>query len=86
MKYEVISLDVWGNARDGFIVNDAIHTGNYVEVDTLEHHKFFRSLKKQGIVDSYKGMGIDDISDDFHVYVYRRRDMKPLFDLEIVEG
>ena len=87
MKYEVIALDVWGNARDGYEVNQGLHTGNYVEVDTLEHHAFFRSLKKQGILDSYKGMCIDNgICSEDTIYVVRKRDMKPLFDLQKVEG
>ena len=33
MQYEVISYDVWGNARDGFEVNQLFHTGRHVEVD-----------------------------------------------------
>jgi len=32
MKYEVITYDVWGNARDGFEVNQAFTTGRYIEV------------------------------------------------------
>ena len=31
-KYEVISYDVWGNARDGFEVNAAYSTGRVVEI------------------------------------------------------
>ena len=27
IKYEVISYDVWGNAKDGFDVNDMHNTG-----------------------------------------------------------
>lgn len=36
MKYEIISYDVWGNARDGFEVNNAFHTGEFVELDGQE--------------------------------------------------
>ena len=32
MEYEVITYDVWGNARDGFEVNQAFTTGHYIEV------------------------------------------------------
>ena len=32
-KYEVISYDVWGNAREGFQVNAAYSTGRVVEID-----------------------------------------------------
>lgn len=33
MQYEVITYDVWGNAREGFEVNNAFSTGRYIEVD-----------------------------------------------------
>lgn len=86
MRYEVISYDVWGNARDGYEVNQAFHTGEFVEVDPYaEHHTFFRSLKKQGAISSYAGMKVDEIGDETCLYVVRERDMKPLFELRRVE-
>lgn len=33
MKMEVITYDVWGNAREGFWVNNAFRTGETVEID-----------------------------------------------------
>lgn len=33
MQYEVITYDVWGNARDGFEVNNAFRSGVIVEVN-----------------------------------------------------
>lgn len=32
-KYKIISLDVWGNAKDGWEVNDKFNTGIVVELD-----------------------------------------------------
>jgi hypothetical protein len=37
VPYEIISLDVWGNAKDGFTVNNAFRTGRTVEVTAVEH-------------------------------------------------
>lgn len=31
--YEWVSYDVWGNAEDGFDVNDVIPTGSFYELD-----------------------------------------------------
>lgn len=36
-KYEVITLDVWGNAKDGFSVNDAFRPGVEIEVTAVEY-------------------------------------------------
>ena len=36
MKYQVISYDVWGNARDGFEVNQAFTTSQFIELDGSE--------------------------------------------------
>ena len=33
MMYEVVSLDVWGNRRDGYEVNDAYSTGVYININ-----------------------------------------------------
>lgn len=50
MKFEVISYDVWGNARDGFEVNQAFHTGRYIEVDeNTSDAAINRRLGVQGI-------------------------------------
>jgi hypothetical protein len=33
MKYQIISYDVWGNARDGFEVNAAYYTGKTIDIE-----------------------------------------------------
>jgi hypothetical protein len=37
LKYEVISLDVWGNEEEGFEVNAAYHTNKFITVQVREH-------------------------------------------------
>ena len=32
MAYEIITYDVWGNAKDGWEVNDAYRTGRHVRI------------------------------------------------------
>jgi hypothetical protein len=51
MKYEVISYDVWGNSRDGFEVNQAFHTGDYIELpDDASDYLINRRLGVRGVV------------------------------------
>jgi hypothetical protein len=50
MEYEVISYDVWGNARDGFDVNQSFRTGVVVTVeDTDTDATINRKLGRAGI-------------------------------------
>lgn len=48
--YEVISYDVWGNASDGFEVNQAFHTGREFEIDSeATDYAINRKLGVQGV-------------------------------------
>ena len=50
MQYKVISYDIWGNARDGFEVNQAFYTGDTVEVsDDTSDRAINRRLGIQGV-------------------------------------
>jgi len=33
MKFEILSLDVWGNEEDGFEINQVFATGNFIDID-----------------------------------------------------
>jgi hypothetical protein len=33
-SYELIEYDVWGNARDGYEVNQAFHTNQFYDIDS----------------------------------------------------
>ena len=49
MRYEVISYDVWGNARDGWNVNQAFYTGRFVEIpEGATNEQIVRILKDAG--------------------------------------
>lgn len=48
--YQVISYEVWGNARDGFEVNAAYTTNNYIEVsESTSDRAINRRLGVRGI-------------------------------------
>ena len=49
-KYEIITYDVWGNARDGFEVNNAFTTGRVVEIDpNASDRAINRALNARGV-------------------------------------
>jgi hypothetical protein len=50
MKYEVITYDVWGNARDGFEVNQAFYSGRTVTLpENASDYLINRRLSLQGV-------------------------------------
>ena len=51
MKYEYISYDVWGNDEDGYEVNQAFHTGEYVDIDPyLSDNDLLNQLTEKGFI------------------------------------
>ena len=51
MTYEIISYDVWGNSRDGWTVNQAFHTGRYVEIPEYATDRLInRRVGARGVV------------------------------------
>jgi hypothetical protein len=51
MKYEIINYDVWGNSHDGFEVNQAFHTGDYIELpENPSDYLINRRLGLRGVV------------------------------------
>ena len=51
MKYEYISYDVWGNDEDGYEVNQAFHTGEYVDIDPMaDNEGIVKNLQEQGFI------------------------------------
>lgn len=49
--YQVIIYDVWGNARDGFEVNSAYTTNNYIELsESTSDRAINRRLSVRGII------------------------------------
>ncbi len=49
-KYKVWVYDVWGNAHDGFEVNNRFSTSIFIEVDPDDDAQIIRELKSAGII------------------------------------
>ena len=46
MIFNVAELDVWGNAEDGFDINNIYRTDNYIDVKDTEVETLTEALKK----------------------------------------
>lgn len=46
MLFSVAELDVWGNAKDGFEVNNIYRTDGYIDVEDTEVETLTEVLKK----------------------------------------
>lgn len=91
--WEVIDYDVWGNARDGYEVNQSFRRGTVdlrlkVEVNNPGTPQQFesayptdRQIRKALDLRPFK-MSID--GDDTHIYVNRERDSYPAGELRCV--
>ena len=83
-KFEIISLDVWGNESDGFQVNQAFNTGKFIEfADDSDDGVIVDALKAGGfLVDTVM---VDDVTIegeiDFQLYIEHAETGEPLWHL-----
>jgi hypothetical protein len=85
MKYEYISYDVWGNESDGYEVNQAFTTGEYVELDTDTSDKeLLISLIRQGFAKDSICFESVDIQGEQGYSLYFEYNGKPEFELRPV--
>ena len=63
-KLQIVELDVWGNANDGYDVNQWFYTGRYITYSSLR--KLFRDLRKIGYIIP-KGSYIEFLGDSIVV-------------------
>ena len=73
-KYTLYTYDVWGNARDGFEVNNRYHRADDIELPECPSDKDIR--KALGIK-----VAIETDGDDMTIYVNRASNGKPLCEL-----
>ena len=85
MKYEYISYDVWGNESDGYEVNQAFTTGQYVELDTdLTDAEILVSLIRQDFIPDTICFDAVNIDGEQEYSLYFEYGGKPEFELRAV--
>ena len=77
MEYEIISYDVWGNAREGFEVNQAFRTGRRVTVN--EGDSDYAINRRLGV------RGVEwDGDPEYTLYGTVKRNGRPALELQAV--
>ena len=87
-SYKLISYDVWGNAKEGFDVNDAHYTGLTVELpNDATDRQIVKALKVCGYLKkTLKTKSVHIHGDDeFAIYFDDARNGKPEGELRPIE-
>ena len=61
-EYQVVEYDVWGNAKDGYDINNFYVTDRKVRVKKDDDRSIFNALKREGIIKTgirFKSVGIE---------------------------
>ena len=80
-KFKVYSLDVWGNKKDGFEVNDRSQSGKILT--KLDDKSIIKALKKENFLNKkchFKSFSID--GDDTFISIDAAKTGEPLYELE----
>lgn len=83
-RWKVWALDVWGNERDGFEVNDRSCLGSVMIPENATDATIIKALKKRGWIGANKRFGSFTIDggDGRTGYINWRKNDEPLFELE----
>ncbi len=63
-EYQLVEYDVWGNAKDGYDINNFYCTDVKVRVKKDDERSVFNALKKQGIIK--KGIRFSSVLLEWH--------------------
>ena len=84
MRYEIIDYDVWGNEEDGWQVNQAFHTGRFVEIpEGATDAQIVRILQDEGeIKESIRPADVTiDGEEGYSLYLEHAPTGRPEFEL-----
>lgn len=81
-NYRLYNYDVWGNAKDGYDVNNVFNTGEVYELDdTWTDKQIISELKKQGAINKRAKNSLIRIDGEFEYSLYFEYKDKPEFEL-----
>lgn len=87
MKYEVFSLDVWGNAEDGFEVNDLFRIDTIELPEAATDDQILAALEESGNINAGSSplANVDDPGDGDLITIEQKSDGRPVLQLRRVE-
>ena len=86
MKVSIISYDVWGNAKDGYEVNQASYWHRNVDFDGdwENDREILKFLKDMDYLAKHVRYCDIEVEDSYNaVYLYRKRDYYPLGEVQL---
>lgn len=83
-KYEIVDLEIWGNEEDGYTVNDAFHTLEYIEIEDIDDDKEILNAVSHYLKDPIKNCYIDNMSSEETIYINAYKNDMPLIELQLV--
>ena len=84
MKVSIVSYDVWGNAKDGYEVNDSYYVVRDVEFDGDwdNDRDLVKFLKEQDYLAKHvKVSNLEVDGDEFCAYINRKKDSYPICEI-----
>lgn len=82
VTFEVITLDVWGNERDGFEVNQSFTTGITFDIDNEANDTDIEAkLKAIDVLADHAEIYVEG-ENDFMLNIYSKETGRPLIDLQ----
>lgn len=80
MLFQQIAIDVWGNARDGYEVNDEVATSFFVDIDLDEMNdaEIIKAVRSN-LGHRADARGYTVKADEFGIKIYRKSDGKPAY-------
>lgn len=86
-KYEVLSLDVWGNVENGFEVNQSFHTGRYIEIGEDDRDEdIINKLQEMEVLSEKANIRTVEVdsNSEYNIYINDAETTEPLFELQKV--
>lgn len=81
LQLNVYSLDIWGNRKDGYEVNDTYHVGS-INVPSDSNRAILAELREHGwLTLASKGKVLVEWTNDECYHVLQASTRKPLFEL-----
>lgn len=85
--YEILAIDVWGNERDGFEINNMINTGVVFEVDDKDDDKKLLKRLRKALGHRADAKGYHDpFQDEYMLCFHRNKDGKPCYYARLIKG
>ena len=81
-EYKVLSIDAWGNSRDGYDWNAWYNVGT-IELDTLYSTRHvLRQMREQGFLSEWSKGRVLIEDDQYNLVICNRNTREPIFAIE----